>query len=315
MEEQATDVQNAVGNADEDATRDRAPDSHVAADEMMKDGDTELPSEDEDLADRHPGVPRASDSHSSAGYPTGNLTDEDRIVAACSDPDRHLLSDPEQGADIIKYSKSCIVKFGNVSASEAMNQQLAHRILDPSIVRVPEVHHHFTRDSDGYLVMQYIDGAPCGSQVARENVEKIAAAIKHLWSQSDLPVQAPGPIGGGMTQGMLWENEEIEIEDLQDLEKYWNDRLLGQMDHVRFESSQLAFVHCDVAPRNIIWSKDGIPTLLDWAHAGIYPRSFERATLSLNTQQGTKVDFSDSLAELLPLSEEEEAQVQQVLLG
>ncbi|KAK4499622.1 hypothetical protein PRZ48_010140 [Zasmidium cellare] len=248
--------------------------------------------------------------------PTSYLTDEDRIVAACSAPDRQLLSDPEIGSLIVRYSESYVVKVGNVSASEARNQLLAHQILDPSIVRVPEVYHYFTRDDEGYLVMEYIRGVPCSSQVSQEDVEKIAAATRHLWSyQSNLATQAPGPIGGGMTRGMLWENEEIEIEDLQDLEKYWNDRLLGQMEPVHFESSHISFVHCDIAPRNIIWDKDGIPVLLDWAHAGIYPRSFERAALHLNTQQGTEVDFTDSVAELLPLSEEEGPQIQKVLLG
>jgi serine/threonine protein kinase len=191
--------------------------------------------------------------------------EEDRIVACCDDPDRHLLSSDEYASEVVKYKETMAVKFGEpVSDQEARNQRHARSILDPSIVRVPEVYHCFQRGEIGYLVMEYIEGEPCPDDVRPDIIDKAANIVTHLRTHHGT---IPGPVGGGLARALLFENEPIEIQDLADLETYFNDRLLVEKKGpVKFEESELVFCHNDIAPRNVILCKDGLLALIDWAH-------------------------------------------------
>lgn len=121
---------------------------------------------------------------------TDSLTDEGLIVACCPDPERQLVNGEDDPTLIVKYGDNAVVKFGEVPESEARNQRLAHRILDPKIVRVPAVYHYFSRDSVDYLVMEYIEGEPCDNEARPETIERIAAVVNQLASHHG---DTPGP--------------------------------------------------------------------------------------------------------------------------
>jgi serine/threonine protein kinase len=205
------------------------------------------------------------------------------------------------------------VKFGRpVYEEEARNQRHAHSILDPTIVRVPEVYHYFRRDNVGYLVMEYIEGERCPNEVGSDIIDKVANIVTHLRTHHGT---IPGPVGGGIVEALLFENEPIAIQDLADLETYFNDRLLGERDPVKFEESELVFCHNDIAPRNIIFCKDGTLSLIDWAHAGYFPRCFESVTMWFNTGGGNHVDFSYAWYERSKPSKEEAEKEDKVHTG
>lgn len=102
---------------------------------------------------------------------TDIYSDESLILAACTDPNRILVNDPDpqnfgkRSEEIIRYGAKAVIKSGrNVTEVESQNQAHAHKILAPAIVRVPQVYHYFTRGSTysdwcGYLVMEYFPSA------------------------------------------------------------------------------------------------------------------------------------------------------------
>ncbi|KAK3621367.1 hypothetical protein LTR56_022831 [Elasticomyces elasticus] len=214
--------------------------------------------------------------------PQPHHKDEDTILKCCR-TSRRLLGQPyDCGATfVVRYSEDAVVKFGVFYTREVANQRLAHSILDPKIVRVPEVYHYFRRGKYGFLVMEYIKGTPCKTLAQPEEIEKIAIAVQHINScHGDR--NKLGPAGGGITWGAVWSYEQIVIEDMEDLEKYFNDRLVREVAYeapVCFDKSPVVFVHCDIVQQNIIWCDDGTVALLDWAHAGWYPRLFELVAL------------------------------------
>lgn len=55
----------------------------------------------------------------------------------------------------------------------------------------------------------------------------------------------------------------------------FNSRLLPHNPGLNIQDCELVFCHLDIAPRNILWQKDGSICLLDWESAGYYPRLFE----------------------------------------
>lgn len=141
----------------------------------------------------------------------------------------------------------------------------------------------------------------------------------------------PGPVDGEYTDGGMFTEEQIEIEDLADLEKYCNDRICGYdgvpirermwwpeipRTPVQFQTKRLVFTHCDVRWSNILFCEDdGSLVLLDWKSAGFYPRTFERATLDRNWSKFENDDPEtgclawqresiDAVKALLPLTEE-----------
>lgn len=48
------------------------------------------------------------------------------------------------------------VKFGQISLEEAENQFMAHRMLNPEIVRVPTIYSYFSLGHTDYLVMECV---------------------------------------------------------------------------------------------------------------------------------------------------------------
>ncbi|KAF2164401.1 hypothetical protein M409DRAFT_56670 [Zasmidium cellare ATCC 36951] len=217
-------------------------------------------------------------------------TDEDLIVAACHNPLRQWLSEPDIAHDedrkcgVIRYSTNAAVKFSRfLNAGEAACQRQAHLLTDPLVVRVPEVYYYFERGEGvnrwGYLVMEYIEGEKSDALPTPDQLRTIVGVIEHLGTKRG---SVPGPVGGGRTYGMLWEDAEVEIRSVAELEKHFNDRLFDSygglwnekrwqgidVQPFRFQESELVLVHGGIRPHNFLWCSDGIPALLDWSEAG-----------------------------------------------
>ncbi|KAK3666169.1 hypothetical protein LTR22_002833 [Elasticomyces elasticus] len=244
------------------------------------------------MADRHP------------DYKT-----EDAILRCCDDPHQRYLGQTDDcGANlVVRYLEDAVVKFGALDEREVANQRLARTILNPKIVRVPEVYHYFKRGRTGYLVMEYIKGTPCKTLAQPEEIERIAVAVEHVNSHH-ADGNKLGPVNGGETQGVLWHSEGIEVEDMDDLEKYFNDRLVRDVAHeapVCFRKSSIVFVHCNIAQQKIIWCDDGTVALLDWAQAGCYETdTWDSAYL-----------FFEALAARLKMRTDEAEQARKVLIA
>ncbi|KAL5324864.1 hypothetical protein ACEPPN_005983 [Leptodophora sp. 'Broadleaf-Isolate-01'] len=95
-------------------------------------------------------------------------------------------------------------------AEEAGNQRRAFELLDRNIVRVLQVYHYFTLSNgqgwpdSGHIVMEYIHGKVLGEDEtpSNEQVERLAHILQYF---STLQGNRPGPLEGGASRGLLWE--------------------------------------------------------------------------------------------------------------
>ncbi|WEW57263.1 hypothetical protein PRK78_002728 [Emydomyces testavorans] len=202
-----------------------------------------------------------------------------------------VIGGPRMGHRVVKLSDEIAVKYGyGLTAGEAATQQFAYDHVDPSIVRVPRVHHFFeyprpgTTHLDGFLFMDYIPGRNLKDVDLTENphiVPQVAKIIMHLQSISG---QLPGPIGGGRISGYLWGDYGCKpFHSLDDMNAWLNRRLALRDLSIDLTPYPLVLCHMDLCRRNMILDDiDGRQSigLVDWGHAGLYPRFFEFTTLS-----------------------------------
>lgn len=236
---------------------------------------------------------------------------ESEIVGLCSDPNRQIIGGDTYGNLVVKLSDEVVVKFGvGVKADEYYNQRKAFDLLNPSIVRVPRTYRFFTQNSPGippigFLVMQYIHGEVLRSP----NAEQIRQIARILSSFSAIHGQRPGPLLGGVSRGLIWEeNGAPEFENMQQMEKWLNFRLPDVEQKLVLKGYQLVLCHLDLAPRNIIRLQDGSMCFLDWGSAGFYPRFFEVSVLQITA--GTHGTYEeDVMMSLKEMTEDEEIQM------
>jgi serine/threonine protein kinase len=213
-------------------------------------------------------------------YKTASVEDFSRVCSR-HNPDRIVISEIEGGHSIIRVSNDAVIKCGmHVTQEEADNQKRASQLIDPTIIRVPQVYRYVASSSIGYLVMEFIDGEPLYTFEDPQICAAITRALAHFARiQSD----QPGPLGGGIARGILWMAcDSISPSSVIDIETYYNTRQLRQHAQLCLDSFPLSLCHLDIAPRNILRLKDGSLCLIDWASAGFYPRLFEVCTLRIN---------------------------------
>ena len=237
----------------------------------------------------------------------------DAIVAACSSASCRTLDETlnRSGRSVVKISEKEVIKFGlGVTESEANNQREAYQLLDPSIVRVPQVYRFFTKGECGYIVMEYIKGQFLTLLEDQRLVRRVARILAYL---EEFSCQVPGPPRSGTPRGLFWpDNEDLSFENLQDIERYFNSRLIKGGPQLDFGLCSLVLCHLDVAPRNILWQQDGTICLLDWECAGFYPRVLEVCAQRIII--GKDGDFNRSLLEhMADLTEEEETQAKLIM--
>ncbi len=237
----------------------------------------------------------------------------DALVAVCSSVSCETLGGAPNGSGrrVVKVSEQAVIKFGiGVTESEANNQRGAYLLLDPSIVRVPQVYRFFTNGQHGYIVMEYIKGQILTPLEDQRLIHRVARALAHL---AELSCRIPGPLSSGVPRGFLWpENEDLSFINILDVERYFNSRLAKSSPRLDFAQCNMVLCHLDVAPRNILWQEDGTICLLDWECAGFYPRILEVCAQRIIL--GKDGEFNRILLEYMPdLTEEEEVQAKLIM--
>ncbi|PVH70794.1 hypothetical protein DL98DRAFT_521423 [Cadophora sp. DSE1049] len=232
------------------------------------------------------------------------------IVQRCHHPERQIIGGLPYGNLVVKLSAELVVKFGpGVSVEEADNQRRAFELLNCSVVRVPRVTDFFTRTDSGrttgYLVMEYIDG-DISESVTSYQIDQIVKILSHF---STIQCPHPGPLQTGVSRGLLWQDSgKPNFETVKQMELWLNLRLPRVKSKLALERYPLVLCHLDLAPRNIIWLKDGSVCLLDWASAGFYPRFFEICLLKI--MKGAHGNYETTLRDRLEnLTDDEEAQM------
>ena len=236
----------------------------------------------------------------------------EELMAACSNKAYEALGRVDLiGRRVVKISEQAVIKNSiGVTEVEANNLRMAHKLLDPKIVRVPRVYRFFTDGNrawygeKGYLVMEYIEGRVFDPFDEPELLRRVARAVAHF---ADIPGPVPGPLGGGASQGLLWPlGDRILINSVQELERFYNSRLLPDSAKLALGGYKLVLCHLDIAPRNMLWLEDNSFCLVDWESAGFYPSFFE--TCAQRLIYGKDGDFNRLLLESMDgLNEKEEA--------
>jgi thiamine kinase-like enzyme len=213
--------------------------------------------------------------------PLGDDLSNDEIVQRCHDPRRELLGTTHQTGRVVRLTEKTVVKFGwGVTAEEADNQRRAFELLDNRIIRVPEVYRYFSRShakgdpESGYLVMEYIHGEVLDEKnsPSKERIEQIAQILHHF---SIIRGNCPGPLRGGISRGLLWEeNGKPVFKSVQQMERWLNYRLSRVESKLSIHEYPLILCHLNLAPRNIVWLPDGSVCFLDWSSAGTCRRKY-----------------------------------------
>ena len=198
-------------------------------------------------------------------------------------PEEHL-GGQEYGNKVLRLDAEVVVKYGvGVTKDEVINQEIARELLDPSIVHVPKVYSFFEDDSGrGYLVMEFMEGDVKDSISEASDIRMLSVLLEHF---AGIKSSKPGALGGGPSRALIFgQSDPPTFETVQELEQWFNDRLLEPNSKITLAGSDLILCHLDLFPRNIIWAKDQPPCVLDWASAGFFPRILERCSHLIKPQ-------------------------------
>lgn len=136
--------------------------------------------------------------------------------------------------------------------------------------------HEFTTssngDGDGYIVMEFSERKLIDPLDASA-IERVAKVLDYF---STLRGSVPGPPSRGPCRGLLFPDTlDLVFDTLDEMEKWWNSRILPHEPKLTFQGFELVFCHLDIAPRNILWLEDGSICIVGWNSAGYYPKLFE----------------------------------------
>ena len=204
----------------------------------------------------------------------GALSDREIIEFCVAASSKDIISGHRLGNLIYKLSNRLVIKRGGgVTETEAENQRRAFKLLDPNIVRVPEVYRFFTYRGEGFLVMEFVEGKVL-EQLNDVHYEKLAIVLSHFHS---IHGKFAGNLQGhGSLYFCPFPDEGVPAMNTLQMEQWFNSRRRkNSPPRVCFQNSELVFTHRDLAPRNLIWQDDGSVYLLDWSTAGFFPPSVE----------------------------------------
>lgn len=126
-----------------------------------------------------------------------------------------------------------MVKCGiGVTAFEAQNQQRAYEIIDPSIIRIPQVYRFFSHGHNGYIIMEYVNGQALS--LAEDPSIYLEVVAKVLKQFEQVRHDKPGPFHEGLAYGKRWlDYNPIAPATISDIEEYYNQRQLRTCSHVK----------------------------------------------------------------------------------
>nr|OQO31367.1 hypothetical protein B0A51_03362 [Rachicladosporium sp. CCFEE 5018] len=227
---------------------------------------------------------------------TDGIPSRTEVIEICRSPSREVLSAADTDPEVVRL-RGFAIKHGSVDVSEFRTQREAYRLVDPDILKIPQVYTFFQQDEEGFLVMEHVPGRTVSTLDSR-SVAAVADALIHLHGFTG---STPGPVSGGTSKGLLWDNDEpIDFTSKDHLEEHLNRRLIHTARRIDLSDCELSFTHLDPVPRNIRFTHDGRACLLDWGSAGYYPRWLERCALRLNTgRNGIDTEFCRLLEEAL----------------
>ncbi|XMA08967.1 hypothetical protein WAI453_001758 [Rhynchosporium graminicola] len=235
----------------------------------------------------------------------------DEIAAYCSNADHASLSEACYDIHVVKLSEDAVVKFGlNVKEEEATSLRRAYELVDQDIVRIQIAYRFFIKAQQGYIVMEHMHGRVLQPVEEPVVVRRIADILAYL---TTICGSVPGPLGGGVSCGILWSehSEEPLLHSFEEMEDWFNRRLRKQDHRLRFGESVLVLCHLDLAPRNFLLLEDGSVCLLDWASSGFCPRVFEEC--AIRVARGLKDSFDEDALKPKDLSEKEEVQISSMM--
>lgn len=201
------------------------------------------------------------------------------VIAACD------ANGPK--ANGLAYSTEVWIKYGEgVTEAEAILQQFVHLHADPSILYTPVVYDYFTQSRYNslpvsYIVMERVSGPSPAEYIKQPTdeadavLEKIAAAVRHLW-ELPLPDQASiRPLQGQIPDDWFFSDygADRSFQNVDDLEGWVNGRLAdaGVVEPVDLKQFPRHICHCDLSQHNILYGDPVI--ILDWGMSGVYPVS------------------------------------------
>ncbi|KAI7460556.1 hypothetical protein KC367_g8928 [Hortaea werneckii] len=246
--------------------------------------------------------------HKSGLLPTLAAEEEIDVIRHCKGLNKGCEAAYATDTRVVQY-KDYAVKFGKVSVEEAENQLYACENLDPTIVKVPQIHGYFTVAGIDYLIMQFIAATNSTINFDEDSVNDIARIVVHLHS---IQRDRPGPLqGGNDCRSMLWRDDVITIASRKDLETTISRRLNGE--DFRIGESPFVLNHGDIRPENFIKSNSEW-YLCDWEYASFLPRTAEIASLrhgfaTTKEEHTIKLRIADDVHRIKPLDREESSQV------
>lgn len=146
--------------------------------------------------------------------------------------------------------------------------------------------------------MEYIPGKTL--EDLDVNVDDIYECLANIISELAMVMggDIPGQVNGGTLQGYLWGDNGTRaiFRSVDDMNRWLNKRLQLIDETIDLRPYPLVLCHLDLCRRNIKVMDDNTISLLDWGHAGFFPRFFEAAAVScINDDAG----YGDRLREAI----------------
>ncbi|KAG5982536.1 hypothetical protein E4U55_001756 [Claviceps digitariae] len=187
---------------------------------------------------------------------------------------------------IVQISRSQLVK-GPCSQQElqAMQYAAAH-----TSVPVPRIHRIYHLRQGLFISMDYIHGESLKDVWPRLTGPERTKTIAEIWRclsqlHACRPPSSLGPItaasvgGGPVRDGALrlGEGGPQEMGPFVNADDF--AAVVAEKEYFEsfdFQPTEIAFVHADICPRNIIRGRDGNLWFIDWEFAGWWPMYWER---------------------------------------
>lgn len=134
--------------------------------------------------------------------------------------------------------------------------------------------------------------------------KRLANIIAHLGGIKGGDV--PGPVGGGMPEGYLFGDlgTRTVFNCVEDLNFWLNKRLTLIGKSIDLTPFPLALCHMDLCRRNLVLMEDQSIGLLDWGHAGFFPRVFDVAAIGAYNDK-YRQELLKAVREVVVLEEDE----------